>query len=120
MQITSASAPFMPQTITLAAAARVALPPGACFASHSDAAQNDEAEPKAKQLHEGPCQRTDAKELASSILPLVMVHADFFHFAAAEFELAHQFGADGAAGGGQADLVEQRAADQPVIAVDVA
>src|SRR5579872_1783477 len=49
-----------------------------------------------------------------------MMHPDLLHLAAAQFQLADQFHADGAAGGSKLNVLQQRPADQPVVAVDVA
>src|ERR1035437_1178292 len=50
----------------------------------------------------------------------IMMHSDFHHLAPAQFQFPHQLDTDGAAGGGQVDLVQQGAANQPVIAIDIA
>src|ERR1019366_6896546 len=46
--------------------------------------------------------------------------AGFHHPAARHFQLAHQFHADGAAGGSQMDPLQERAPDQTIIAIDIA
>src|SRR2546430_1894725 len=50
----------------------------------------------------------------------VMVDAGFPDAASAELEFAHQLHADGAAGGRELDLHQQVAADQAVVAIDIA
>src|SRR5436190_13647485 len=50
----------------------------------------------------------------------VMVDAGFPDAASAELEFAHQLYADGAAGGGELDLLQQVAADQAIVAIDIA
>src|ERR1039457_2823210 len=82
--------------------------------------QNDQAQPQPQKRIERDRQRADSKELRRPVLARIMVHSDLRHVAAAEFQFAHQFDANRAAGGGQVDLFEQIAADQPVIAIDVA
>src|ERR1035437_8358012 len=49
-----------------------------------------------------------------------MVHAGFHHAAARHLQLAHQFHANGAAGGSEMDALQERAPDQAVIAIDIA
>ena len=49
-----------------------------------------------------------------------MMHSDFHHLAPAQFQFPHQLDADSAAGGRQVDFRQQGAANQPVIAIDIA
>src|SRR5260370_31378943 len=52
--------------------------------------------------------------------PGIMMHADLGDAMPAQLELPHQLHADGSAGRAELHLVEQRAADQAEVAVDVA
>src|SRR5215471_4408966 len=82
--------------------------------------QHHDPKPETNQLQESLRQRPQPEELRPAVCARIVRHADFLHPAAADLQLAHQFDANGTAGGGEVNVVEQSAADQPVIAIDIA
>ena len=62
------------------------------------AAQDDELEVEAEELDESVCQGPESEELGAAVEARVVVDPDFGNEAAAEFDLADEFHANGAAG----------------------
>src|SRR5262252_9058185 len=82
--------------------------------------QHHDAKPETNQLQERLRQRPQPEELRPAVHARIVMHAHFLHATAADLQLAHQFDADRTTGRGEVDLVQQLAADQPVIAIDIA
>src|SRR5215813_2266809 len=82
--------------------------------------QHHDPKPETNQLQKRFREGAQPEELRPAVYPRIMMHAHFLHAAAADLQLAHQFDANGAAGGSEVNLLQQFAADQTVIAIDIA
>ena len=75
--------------------------------------------PEPNQLPEGDRQRSNAKELAPSMQPRVMMNAYFHYTPGRQLQFSNQLDTDRPAGRDQMDVAEQFSANQTVITVDV-
>jgi hypothetical protein len=82
--------------------------------------EEDEGPVEIEKLGEGGEQGAPPEELGAAMEAGIVVHAHFGDAAAGDFDFADEFDADGAAGGGQMETVEEFAADEAEVAVDIA
>src|SRR6185503_11402150 len=61
----------------------------------------------------------EPEKLAAAVQTRIMMHAHLDHSMRAQLELPHQLHADRSAGRRKPDLIEQRAPDEPKVAVDI-
>lgn len=81
--------------------------------------RDDEPVIESAELQESCSQAFYAEELGPAMEARVMMHGYFDNAGAEEFELANEFDADGAGGGGEADVIDEGFSHEAEVAIDV-